>query len=153
GGLDLGGLQAGNGGLQASAHADRFDAAGEARLVVGLHEDAADRRRTLGGLVAAARDLGGEPAQRLVLLVADHTVVVGAGAGVGLVGGAAGQDLGVGGGHVGVGAHHQAGPTVAPVAHGHLLGADLGVHVDDDRVGHGAQRRGLQLTVHRGEGI
>ena len=105
------------------------------------------------GLVAAAGDAGGEAPQRLFLLVADHAVVVGAGAGVGLVGGAAGQDLAVGGRHVGVGADHQAGAAVAEMAHGHLLGGGLGVHVDDDGVGHRAQRAGLQLAVDRGEGI
>jgi hypothetical protein len=54
----------------------------------------------LGRLVAALRDAHGEAAQRLLLLHADHAVVVGAGARVGLEGRAAGQDLGVGGGNV-----------------------------------------------------
>ncbi len=63
------------------------------------------------------------------------------------------QDLGVGGGHVGVGADHQAGAAVAEVAHGHLLRGGLGVHVDDHRVGDLAQRAGVQLAIDRGEGI
>ena len=47
--------------------------------VVGLDEDAADRRRPVGRLVAAAGQAGGEAPQRLFLLVADDAVVVGAG--------------------------------------------------------------------------
>jgi len=136
---------------QPAADADRFDTAGQARAVVGLDEDAADGRRTEGRLVTALAYLGGEPAQRLFLLVADDAVVVGAGPGVGLVAGAAGQDLAVGGRDVGVGAHHQRGAAVAVVAHGHLLAGGLAVHVDHHGDGHLGQRRLVQLAVGGGK--
>src|SRR5438093_1515510 len=48
---------------------------------------------------------------------------------VGDVGGAPGQDAGVRGGDVGVGAHHRAGPALQVPAHGRLLRGRLGVHV------------------------
>src|SRR5690606_26498289 len=106
-----------------------------------------------GGDIAAARQTGGEAAQRLFLVVADDGVVVAAAAGVRLIGRAAGQDLGVRRRNVGVGADHQAGAAVAEVAHAHLLAGRLGVHVDDDGVGDDAQRRGLQLALHGAEGV
>ena len=54
---------------------------------------------------------------------------------------------------MGVGADHQAGATVAEVAHGHLLAGHLGVHVHDDGIGRHAQRAGRQLLLHGAERV
>ena len=70
-----------------------------------------------------------------------------------MIGGAAGQDPVIGGRHMGVGAHHQAGPAVEMMAHGLLLAGRLRVHVDDDRIRHLPERAGIELPVDRGEGI
>ena len=86
-------------------------------------------------------------------MIADHTVIVGAGAGVGLIGGAAVQDLTVGGRHVGVGAHDQTGATIAKVPHRHLLGGGLGMHVHHDGVGRHTQRAFLQFAIHGAERV
>src|SRR6267378_5346093 len=47
------------------------------------------------------------------------------------IGGALGQDAGIGRGDVGVGAEHEAGPAVQVPAQRHLLGGGLGVHIHD----------------------
>src|SRR5690606_25812767 len=115
---------------QPPADTDRLHADSQAGAIVGLDVDAADGGGAVGGGVAAAGEAGGEAPQGLFLVVADDGVVVAAAPGVGLVGGAARQDLAVGGRDVGVGADHEAGAAVAEMAHGHLLGGRLGVHVD-----------------------
>ena len=106
--------------------------------------------------IAAAGEPGREAPQGLFLLIADDAVVVAASAGVGLVGRAAGQDLAVGSRHMGVGSDHQRSPAVAEMAHGHLLGSGLAMHVDDDGVGGHPHRTGGQFlfdgterAVHR----
>ena len=72
--------------------------------VVGLDREAAERALAGRRLEAGAGRLLQEAAQRLVLGHAEHRFVVAAHAGVGHVGGAAGQDAVVGGRHMGVGA-------------------------------------------------
>ena len=54
---------------------------------------------------------------------------------------------------MGVGADDEARPPVAEMAHGHLLGRGLAVHVDDHRVEGDPQRRLVQGLVHGGEGV
>ena len=74
------------------------------------------------------------------LLHAEHGIVVAAHAGVGDVGGAAGQDAVVGGRHVRVGADDEGRPAVEVVAERLLLARRLGVDVDHDGVGDLAAR-------------
>ena len=62
-------------------------------------------------------------------------IVVAGHADVGDEGGAAGEDLVVGGRHMGVRADHEAGAAVAEMAHRLLLAGRLAMHVDDDGVG------------------
>ena len=52
---------------------------------------------------------------------------------------------------MGVGANHQRGATIAEMAHGHLLGGRLAMHVDDDGVGGHAHRTGRQLLLDGAE--
>ena len=91
--------------------------------------------------------------QRLVLVHADHRIVVAGHPDVGNERRAARQDLMVGGGRMGVGADHQAGAAVAEMPHGLLLARRLAVNVDDDRVGRGVERTGGKLAIDRGEWI
>src|SRR6476660_4119648 len=48
---------------------------------------------------------------------------------------------------------HEAHAAVAEIAHRLLLARCLGVHVDKDGVGAGAQRTGRELALDGGEGI
>lgn len=57
---------------------------------------------------------------RLGLFHADDRVVIAAHAGIGKVGGAAREDLMIGGGHMGVRAGDEARPAIAEVTHGHF---------------------------------
>ena len=70
-----------------------------------------------------------------------------------MIGGAAGQDLVVGGGHMGVGADDEAGAAVAEMAEGHLLGGGLGMKIDQHGIAGQAQRAGFELALDDREGI
>ena len=74
-------------------------------------------------------------------------------AGIGHVGGAAGQDLVIGGRHMGVGADHEAGAAVAEEADALLLAGRLAVEIHHDGIRRLAQRTGFEFAVERGEGI
>ena len=125
----------------------------EAGAVVGLDGEPAQGALPERRLEARARRLLEEAADRLLLVHAEHGIVVAAHAGVGEIGGAAGQDAVVGGRHVGVGADDEARPAVEMVAERLLLARRLRVDVDHDGVGDLAQRAGLELPVGGGEGI
>ena len=113
------------------------------------HRVAGPERR----LEAGARNLAQEAVQRLVLDHADHRIVVAGHADIGHEGGAARQNLVIGGRHMGVGADHQAGAAVAVEAHRLLLARRLAVHVDDDGVGHALERAGGKLALDRRERV
>ena len=101
----------------------------------------------------ALRDAAQEAGERLVLVHADHRLVVAGHADIGHEGGAAGQDALVGGRHMGVGADHEARAAVGEIAHRLLLAGRLGMHVDDDGVGVAAERAGGEFALDRGERI
>src|SRR5438067_3698516 len=90
--------------LELSADADRRDLASKAGLIVGLDRDARYRRFALGGLQPLDRQFAQEAVDRLFLSHADHRIVIAAHPGIAHIGGAAGQDLVIGGRYVGVGA-------------------------------------------------
>ena len=114
-------------------------ASGEAGRVVGDDQQAAERGLAFGGRQALAGHVGPEAGGGALLGHADDAVVVAAHAGIGLVGGAAGQDGVVGGGHVGVGADDEADAAVEAVRVGELLAGGLGVEVGDDGLDAGAE--------------
>ncbi len=76
---------------ETAADADRLDRQSQTSLVVGLEQDAAQRRLALGNLRAFAGHFGDEFKDRRALLHADHGIVIAAHSGIGLVGGAAGK--------------------------------------------------------------
>ena len=121
---------------------------------IGLDEHAAERGRAGRRREAAGRHLPGEALQGFELLHADDAVVIGAGARIGLIGGAAGQNICASA--VGtcewVPTTRLARPSQKwPMRH--FLGCRFGMHVDHDRVGAFAQRTGIELGVDGGEGI
>ncbi len=129
------------------------DLLGQTRAVADLDGDAAERGFAHGGGKASRGDAAQEAADRLVLLHAEHAVVVAGHAGVGEVGGAAGENLMVGGRHVGVGADDEARPAVEVVGHALLLGSRLGVDVDQHGIRLFAERAGGKFAVDGGERI
>lgn len=132
---------------QPAAHADGLYAEGEARLIVGFDIGAAEGAVAEGGLVAFAGELGDEAGERVLLLHANDAVIVAAHASIGLIGSAVLEDHRVSCGHMGVRADDKAGAAVAMVAHGHLLARCLAMHVDDDGIGHGAERHGIERGI------
>src|SRR5207237_4652465 len=102
--------------LQPSAYAHRRDPQREPGRVVGLDRDAAQRSCALGRFEPARRNARCKTPQRLFLLHADDRIIIAGHAGVGHVAGATGQDLVVGGRHVGVRAPDEAGAAVAEKA-------------------------------------
>ena len=99
------------------------------------------------------RNLAQEARQRLVLRHADDRVVVAGHADVGDEGGAAGQNLMVGGGRMSMGADDEARAAVDEMAHRLLLARRLGMDVDHDRVGRALERAGGKLALDRRERI
>ena len=97
--------------------------------------------------------MGAETLQRHLLHHADHRIVVAGHADVGDVGGAARQDLVVGGRHVGVAADHERSAAVGEVAERRLLAGRLGMDVDHDRVGRSAERMLREFGVERAERV
>ena len=86
-------------------------------------------------LETARGNAGRETAQRLFLLHADDRIVIAGHAGVGHVGGAAGENLMIGGRHMGMGADDEAGAAVAEEADALLFAGRLAMEVDHDGVG------------------
>ena len=70
---------------------------------------------------------------------------------IGHVGGAAGQHPAVGRGDMGVGPEHRGHPAVEVPSHRDLLAGQLGVEVDEDRVG--LPRQLVEQLVDRCEGV
>ena len=91
--------------------------------------------------------------QRLVLLHADHRIVVAGHADVGDEARAAGENAMVGARHMRVGADDEARPSVGEVAERPFLAGRLGVHVDDDGVAAVPERMRRELPVERGERV
>jgi len=128
-------------------------AAGHADAAAGIgvdgKEDGVELAGALGGLV-----LPGQLPQEQGDGALRHHPQNGLGraghAQVGDEAGALGEDLAVGGGHVGVGPPHGLDPSVQIPAHGPLLAGGLGVEVHQDHVGLGPFF--LQDLVGQGEG-
>jgi len=80
-------------GRQAAADPHGFDCSREAVIIIGLEKDAAQRGLALCHLRTLAGHLGDKAQYCRSLLHADDRIVIAAHAGVGLVSGAAGQDL------------------------------------------------------------
>ncbi|MHC2275865.1 hypothetical protein ACVME8_002476 [Bradyrhizobium diazoefficiens] len=139
--------------LQPAAHAHRRDPQREARCIVGLDRNAAERRHPRRRLEPAGGNPRREPAQRFFLLHADDGIVVAGHAGIRHVGGAAREDLVIGGRHMGVGADDEAGAAVAEEADALLLAARLAMEIDDDRIRCNAERTGAELALQRRKGI
>src|SRR5437879_4104052 len=99
--------------LEPAAYSHRCDPQRQPGGVVGLDRDTAERRGAERRFEAPRRNAGRKAPQWLVLLHADDGVVIAGHAGVGHVGGAAGEDLVIGGRHMGVGADHETGAAVA----------------------------------------
>ena len=89
----------------------------------------------------------------IVLLHADHRIVVAAHADIGLVGRAAGQHPGVGGRNMAVGAQHRRHAAVAVMAHRLLLAGRLAVHIDQDEMRRAAERILGELRIDGAERI
>ena len=120
-----------------------------APLLVALHHYGVEPGILGGGLEAHLRERQ-EALDRLLALHPDHAAARTGHAHVGHVGGPARQHAGVGGGHVGVGAHARQRAPVEMPAHRHLLAGGLGVHVHEHGVAAVAQVR--QQRVGLGEG-
>ena len=111
------------------------------------------RRRARRRLEPRGRDFAQEAVERLVLVHADDGIVVAGHADVGDEGGAARQDLMVGGRRMRMGADHEARAAVAEMAHRLLLAGRLAMEVDDDGVGRALERAGGKLALDRRERI
>src|SRR4051812_18289612 len=77
---------------QSPADPHRLDAGGEA-IRARLHEHAAKRGGAIGRREALAGQFAGETLQRLAFFHPDHGIIIGTGARIALIGGAAGQYL------------------------------------------------------------
>src|SRR5271166_6591061 len=139
------------GGVEQAANPDRRDRLGES-LRPDLDRDPAEGRGTQRRLEPAGGDAADEAPQRLVLLHADHRIVVAGHADVGDKSGAAGEDAMVGARNMSVGAGYQTGPAVSEMGERRFFAGGLGVHVDDDVAGL-PQRASRQFAIERGEGI
>src|SRR5690606_8035327 len=81
--------------LEHTANGKRRDGEREPAGVVDVNAEAAQGGRSAGRLEAAGRNLGQEPAYRLLLVHAEHRIIIAAHAGIRLIGGAAGQDAAI----------------------------------------------------------
>src|SRR5215470_16759051 len=139
--------------LQPAAEPHRTDAPCKPSRIIGLDRNTTKRCRAQRWLETSRADAAHETIERLVLVHADHRVVVPGHADIGDKGGAAWQDLMVGGRRMRVSANHEAGATVAEVPHRLLLAGRLAMHIDEDRVSVASQRTGRELALNRGKWI
>src|SRR5271163_710001 len=119
--------------LQAATDSHRLDPAGESVIFVGLEQYPAQSALALGDLRSLARHLGDKAAHHRALLQPDHRIIVTAHPGIGLIGGAARQNLGVGRRYVAVRPEYGRDAAVDKMAEGHLLARRLGMKIDEDR--------------------
>ena len=106
------------------------------------------------GHVEFLRGVGAEAFDDRLDFAAQHAVVRPGETGVAQVGGAAGEDLFVGGLHMGVGSDDGADAAVQHAGQGDLFRGGLGVHVNENDLGHlaqtfdlGACRRGTDFPA------
>ena len=153
GGTSVGAILKGHGFAQAPAEAKGGHATGQAGGVVGFGVNPAYRRRSHRRRYFSGRHLADESHHRRPLLEADDRIVIAAHAGVALVGGAAGENLGVPGRNVGVSADDQRNSAIDEVGQGHLFARRLAVDVDHRGGDRAAQAMLGQLGFEAREGV
>src|SRR5579863_1293905 len=131
-----------------SSHGVALNMDGLARGIVHVHDHRVQLDRSLGRL-HADRQRREESFENHFLFYADYRVIWTRHAGVRLIGGAAGQDAGIGGGNVGVGADHGRDATVQIPTHGHLLAGEFRVKINEPHLDRVERRQNLIRLAKR----
>src|SRR4029079_2975898 len=139
--------------LKPSAEAHGGQALRQARPVIGLNRQPAERRITERRLEPRGRDFAEKSLQWFALVHADDRVVIAAHAYVCHKAGPAGENVVVCGRRMGVCAHDRARPSVAKMAHRLFLARRFSMDVNDDCVGFAFEGAGSELAIDGRKGV